>query len=148
MVIAGANVNVRGHVHQVAGGWCELIEASGAGQRAIGPLRGFDGVDIKMIRPDMIRVSFQHGFEGRDNLFCALGGLAVRRPELPGAQIHGTLRVERGGVEILRVPLAQRAHGVLIEDAELFQVRLGIVGVAGCERFDVAVLRFGSMGGE
>src|SRR5439155_13331623 len=69
-------------------------------------------------------------------------------PQFPGAQIHGALGVERGGVEVVGVALGEFAHRLLVIESELFLVGLlGVGGVALGESLDVsAFVRRGGVG--
>jgi hypothetical protein len=57
-------------------------------------------------------VAREHRLEDTDDLSGAIRRLTVERPELPRAQIHQALGVERGRVEIVGVFARQVAHGV------------------------------------
>ena len=105
---------MRGHVNEVAGERHERFEARRARQRVLGPGRRFERVDVVMVGADVKGIAAQHGFENRDERFCALLRLAVVRPELPRVQIHQALGVQRGRVEIVWILARQIAHGVSV----------------------------------
>ena len=56
-MIPHPRVNMRGHVHQVTGSRRELLQPGRTGQGALGMRRRFHGVDIIMIRSEMMRVA-------------------------------------------------------------------------------------------
>ena len=111
-LVADARIDVRGHVGEVAGGRRQRIEPQRARQRAARRRRRLDGVDVVVIGAEVIRIACEHRLEHGDDLVGAFGGLAVERPELPRAEVHQALGVQRGGVEIVRVSARQIAHRV------------------------------------
>ena len=59
----------------------------------------------------IVRVALYDRFDGFHDLDRPLVGLPVGRPVAPGTEIHRCLRIERGGVQIVRVQSCQLAHG-------------------------------------
>ncbi len=127
--VAGARVDVRRHVQQVADGRDQRFEPLRARQRALGRSRSLDGVDVVVVRADVSRPAFQRLLEHRDELDVLLGAARPQR--------HQAVGVERGGV---RIVLA------LLEDLTgIDRVAGGAVGgeartVAADERIRVAAL--------
>jgi hypothetical protein len=79
-IVADALIDVRGHVHEMTRGRRQRAEPIRAWQRTFRQRRRFDGVNIKMIRADVIRVAPQDGFEHGDHFFRPRRGSSVRRP--------------------------------------------------------------------
>ena len=88
----------------------ERLEPLGARHAAFRRPRRFDRMDVIVIGARMPRVARHHPFQGGDDLFGAWFGLAIKRIELPGPQVHHALGVERGGIEIVRKALRDLAH--------------------------------------
>ncbi len=118
-VAADALVDVRGHVHHVAGGRHQRHQRVGG---LLGPLRRgrrLEQVDEHVQRAGVLRVLRDHLFGERDDLARALVRLAVGHPVAPGPQVHHRLDVEHRDVEVVRELLMHAAH------------RLGVGGVVG-----------------
>ena len=140
-VVARADVDVRGHVHEVAGRRHERLQPLGRGKRALGALRGFGGVDVEVVRARMVGVALQDRLEHGDDLDGVRSRLAGGRPELPRRQVHQALGVESRGVEVVRIARGERLHGRRVVARDLRLVGIGRVGdVANRERLDVGAL--------
>ena len=57
---AGAQVDVRRHVHEMSGAWHERRQPVGVLLRALRIRRRFDGVDVEMDRARMVGLPLQH----------------------------------------------------------------------------------------
>jgi hypothetical protein len=139
-VAPDAHVDVGRHVHQVAGGRRESGEPLRARQCPLRARRRFDGVDVVVVRAQVVRVLREHAFEDRDDLRRAGRRLAIERPQLPRPQHHQGLGVERGRIEVVRVPAHDAAHGVGVVAVELHAIGAGGTRVALRERIDVVTL--------
>ena len=62
-VLAGADIDVRRHVHQVSRAGHQRLEPAGLRHRALGRLRRFDRVNVVVIRARMIRIALHHALE-------------------------------------------------------------------------------------
>ena len=111
-VAAESHEDVRGHVHQVAGAGHEIAEPLRARQGALRVRRGLDGVDVIVVGAGVIGVPIEHRLQRGHDLQRARRGLSRLRPEAPGAQIHQGFGEERGGVEIVGICGAERAHRI------------------------------------
>ena len=100
-------------------------------------------MDVVVVGAKVIRIARQHRLEHGHDLFGALRGLAVERPELPRVQVHQALGVERGGVEVVGVSARQIAHGVGVLARQRRAVRLGIGRKPDGHRLDVRALGLG-----
>lgn len=118
-VVASTHIGVRRHVDQVAGAGGERFQTPGTGQGALRMRGSLGHVDVVVIRADVVGVASQYGFQHSNDLFGVFRGKAVETPLLPRAQVHQTLRIECGRVEILRVALGQLPHGVSVVHVEL-----------------------------
>ena len=136
VIIAGPYIYVRGHVNQMAGAGSETGEPLGTGHGLLGMLGCLDGVYIKMISADVVRVALQHAFEHIDYLARAFCRLAIVAPKLPGMHVHGGVGEQDGGVRIGRILPHHLAHGLSIIDVELLRIGLGIGGIALGESAD------------
>ena len=139
-VVAGPHVDMRRHVDEVTRGRHQRLEAFGAGERPLRRVRRFDGVDVVVVGAHVARAALQHRLEHVHDLQRPFGRRTVVRPELPGTQVHQALGVQRGGVEIVRIPPDEIAHRVLVLDRQRFQIRLGIVRITLDDRLDVGAL--------
>ena len=100
-IIPRPGVDVRGHVDEVAGRRREARQAW-ARHGALGLGRGLGGVDVVVVGADVVGIAGEHPLEHLDDLLGALGGVALFVVELPRAEVHRALGVERGGVEVVR----------------------------------------------
>ena len=139
-VVARAGVDVRRHVREVAGGRRQGGETIGARQRAIGTGRRLHGVDVVMIRPEVIGIAAQHRFEHGRDLLGTFRRRPVEPPQLPRPQVHQALGIQRRGVEVVGEPLRQIAHPVRVLTRERRAVRLGIGREANGHGLDVGAL--------
>ena len=147
-VIAGADVDVRGHVHDVSRGRRKLRQAIGAGQSAFRRVGSFDAVNVIVNGAEMIGLAANHGLERGDNFLRAFFRRAVGAPESPGMEVHSGFGEERGGIEIVGEALHHVAHGIAILFQGSAQIRFGIGGKALGQRVDVGLVALGSVGGE
>jgi hypothetical protein len=63
--------------------------------------RGLASVDVQVVRERVLRIEFDHRLEGFQDLQRFRLRFAVDRPQVPGAEIHERLGVERANVGIL-----------------------------------------------
>ncbi len=126
----------------------QCLETSRRRERPLGLPRGLDGVDVVVVGAGVHRVALQDRLERRHDLGRALGRRPVRLPELPGAQVHARLGVQRRRVEIVRIPLGERFHRRVVVARELRLVGGRIGGVADREGLDVGPLVGGRGGRE
>ncbi len=143
-VVAGALEDVRRHVHEMSGRRRRGTQPLRTGERALRMRRRLDGVDVVVIRAEVMGVALQHRLQRADDGGGSLGGVAVVVIELPWVEVHHRLGVERGDVVIRRILLRQLAHGRAVVDRELLQIGVRIVAVTLRQRLDeVALLRRG-----
>ena len=121
---ADPRVDVRGHVHEVAGARQQLAQRV-RGRDALGRVRrGFDRVHVEVQRTGVLGIARDHRFERRDDLGRVALRLAGGVPVIPGLQVHHRLRVKRRRVEVVRVlrgHLAHRGRIGLVERAAVFR---------------------------
>ncbi len=139
-VIPYANVDVRGHVDQVSRRWCEARQALGRGQAGFRMRRRLDGVDVEVVRTEMIGIAFQYSLEHGNDLFGSGVRFAVMCVELPRMHVHAALGEESCGVEVVGIALVDLAHRVVIGGLEAIVVRIRLVCVPSGERLDVIAL--------
>ena len=103
-------VDVRGHVHQVAGSGHQSTQAVGRLDAALRVGRGLDRMHVQVQRTGMVGVARHHRFQGGDDL----GGMALRAQLLvvvrPGLQVHQRLGVQHGRIQVVRA-LPDQARG-------------------------------------
>ena len=115
LIIARLQKDVRRHVDQMTCGRDQAASQSfGARQGPFRSGRRFHRVDVVMVCPDVERVASQHRFKDPHDLHGALRRLAIRSPELPGAQVHHAFGIESRGVQIVGVTLDHITHGILV----------------------------------
>ncbi len=89
LIVAEAEVDVEGHVHQMSGARHGGRQAIGKGQRPLGLVRCLHHVDVEVDGAGMVRVLRQHFLERGDDLAgLALGLGAAGLPIVPRGQIH------------------------------------------------------------
>ncbi len=148
LVAAHAEVDVRGHVDQVARARHQRTEAVGRGRAAVGLGAGLDRVDVEMEGARMVGGGGQHALERLDDLLRAGLGLPVLRPQVPRPQVHQGVGEEGGGVGIVGKLPRDLAHGVGVRAVERRAVGLGIGRVADGLRLDGGALPRGCLGGQ
>ena len=89
---------------------------------------------------DVARVAPQHRLQEGDDLQGALRGLALRRPELPRAQVHARLGEQRRRVEIIGIALDELAHGVAVVESAPCRIGVGRGRMSPREGLDVEAL--------
>ncbi len=125
-VVARLQKDVARHVDEVARGRHQRQEACRARDGALEVGRGFDRVDVEVVRAGVVRVPSHHRLEHRDELLRSRRRLAVGGPELPRPQHHQALSEHRGEVEVVRILLHQVAHGVAVVEVQPLPVRLRV----------------------
>src|SRR4029078_2517199 len=127
IVVACADVYVGRHVNKMAGSRSKHLEPLRACQGPLRMRRSFHGMDVVVVRTDVLRVASKYGFQNRDHFLGAFGRLTVLTPELPWSQIHNALGVEGGGIEIISEAPVRVGHCILVVNGKLLQIGLGIV---------------------
>jgi hypothetical protein len=98
-VVSHAGVDMRRHVQQMPDHRDQRFETLRAGQSPFRASRAFHRMDVIVVRADVAGPPAQHLLEHRDELDVLL---RAARPER-----HQTVRIQRGGVRIIRIPLEQ-----------------------------------------
>ena len=130
-----AEIDVKGHVHEMAGAGHEIRETHGMGFRPFRPVRGLDHVNVVVDRPRMVRMFVQYPFEdGEDLRRSAFRPAAVRCPVVPRREIHQGLGVEDLDVRVLGVAGRHSIHGRGVGGIE--SRPLGVFGIALAQRLD------------
>ena len=142
-IAAGPQVDVRRHVHDMAGARHERGELVGVrfGAARIG--RRFDGVDVEMDRAGVIGLAASAPTRAREHVAGELARPAVDVPVVPRRGIHQRLREQRRRVEIVREALRQLAHRLGVGRVERRALGIRIGGVALRQRLDVGALLLG-----
>src|SRR5258707_1348166 len=78
----------------------------------------------------VVRVTAQDRLEHAEDLLGPLCRLAVRGPKLPGPQVHRTLGIQGGRVQVVGVLAGQFAHGFLVGGGEPLTVGVRVGGAA------------------
>ena len=125
-IVAGANVNMRGHVHDVSRSRSERSQLVGTSEGALGRSRSLHGMDVIVNRSQMIGVALHHRLECRYDFLRAGLGRAIDMPQAPGMQIHASLGKKSGGIEVVRKFADHLPHGIAIIFGSLFQIRIRI----------------------
>ena len=112
VVAPDALIDVRRHVHEVAGARHHAADAIGRRQRLLRMRRGLDGVDVVVVGARMLRAAREHLLERRRDLLGARRRLAVGLPQAPRAQIHHRLGEQHLHVVVGGELLGDLAHGV------------------------------------
>ncbi len=123
-VAADPHVDVRRHVHDVAGRRHGGRDRVGSAERPLGMRRRLDGVDVVVVRARMAGGAGEDLLERRHDLLRAGLRLPVARPEIPRPEHHQRLGEEHGGVEVVRMAARDLAHRIRVGAVE----RLPIVG--------------------
>ena len=144
-VVARADVDVRGHVHDVSRGGRQLGQMIRAGERALGRVGSLDRVNVIVNRAQVIGLAPNHGLQRRHNFFRALFRRSVRPPQAPRMQIHSGLREKRRRIKVVGKPLHHFAHRITILFRRGAQIRFGIAREALCQRRDVGLVAIGSV---
>ena len=84
-VVPSTEVDVRGHMNQMARCRRERFQTPGAGKRSLGVSRGLHSMNVIVIRTNMIWIASQHRFQDGNDLVCIFGRMAVKAPKLPRA---------------------------------------------------------------
>ena len=112
VVVAQADVDVRRHVHQVAGIRDHVAQAVGRGPGPLGLGRGLHGVDVEVVGRRVARGAGQHVLQHGDDLVGSGLHHPVGGPQVPGPQVHQGLGEERPHVGVGRIRGVHLAHGV------------------------------------
>ena len=107
--------------------------------------RCFHGVNVIMVRAEMIWIAFQDGLEERDNFLRSFVRLPIAQPEFPRMKIHHAFGIERHRIEIVRIDFHELRYRVPVIEIELTQIGFGIVRITNRERVDVSPLRIRSV---
>ena len=136
MVAAGADVDVRGHVHQVTGTGRERGQRVGLRQRAFWRGRGFDRVNVVVHRANVARIAGEHAFEFSQQAWGEFGGRTIGAPIGPRRQVHQRLGIQGGGVVIFREPVHDLRHRSGVGLIQRFAIGRRWIGIAQRQRFD------------
>ena len=139
-VVAGPNVDVGGHVHEVSCGRRHGGELVRSGECALWTARCLHCVDVVVDRSHVVGIAFQNRLQRRDDFFGAVLGGSVDVPQAPGMQVHSRFREERRGIEIVRKILHYFAHGIAIIFGGFATVGFWIGREALRHRLDVGLL--------
>jgi hypothetical protein len=113
-IIAGANVNMRGHVHDMPCARGEGSQPIRSRKRALGSGRSLHGMDVIVDRAQMIRIALYHRLQrGHDFIRTDLRR-AINVPQAPGMQIHASFGKERGSVQVVREFVDDLPHRIAI----------------------------------
>ena len=145
-VLAGADVDVRRHVHEVAGSRHERLEAGCRRGRTLRCARGLHRVDVIMVRPRVRGLLREYALDLRGDRWRPRFGRAVGRVKAPWMKIHQAFGVERADVGVIGKPPGQHAHRVGIRRFAHRLVSGGSGHVPSAERrheslLDVAAIR-------
>ena len=113
-IIAGAQINVCGHVNEMSRSGNGGLEAPGAGVCEFRMRSGFDGMNVIVVCAGVIGPALQCGFESGNNFRRVFIWFAVNAPELPRMQIHQTFGEENLRVGVVRIFVRERAHRVRV----------------------------------
>ena len=135
VVAARADVDVRGHVHQVARAGREVAQRVGELLRTRGIIGRFDRVDVVVDRADVLRIALEHRLDRTDDLRRVRVRLAAR-PVIPRREVH-----HRFGVHGLRVVVVGEVrddvrHRIGVRLVERRTIGGRGIGVALRQRFD------------
>jgi hypothetical protein len=120
-VAADTDVDVARHVDEVPRPRHEPGEALGAGDGALG-VELLDGVDEEVAAARVVRVLRDDGLEVGEGLGDPRIGAAVRRPVIPGPQVHERLRVEHRDLVVVREASGECGHGIGVRLVEVLAV--------------------------
>ena len=107
-------------------------------------------MDVEVDRPRMVRRLGEHAFEplldvGR----AALRLLALRLlPIVPGLRVHPRLCRQDGELQVVRILVRQRGHGLGEGHVQRRPLGGGVVGIAAGHGFDQPLLLFGRRRGQ
>ena len=115
VVVAQQDVDVRGHVDQVAGVGDELPELVGRLERVVGMPRHLHEMDVEMQETRVGHATWtsQRGvqdFLGLDRARTFRWGAGPQIPQRPWADVHQGIRVQRGDIEVVGVGAVHVAH--------------------------------------
>jgi hypothetical protein len=112
----------------MAGPGHQGFEALGVRQRAFGPCRGLDGMDIQVDRAGVARIALQHGLQRADDRrTVSLRLRAAGFPVVPGLRVHQRFdgqHLDRVLGRIARGDLLHRSGIGRVERAA-FSLRIG-----------------------
>ena len=147
-IVSGADVNMGGHVNDVAGPRREPGQPIGSRQRAVGIIRSLDRVNVVVDRAQVIGIALDHALERAHNLFGASNGRSVLIPQSPGMQVHAGLGEQRCSIEIIGELVRHLAHGVVIILGRFLQIGDGVRRKALRHRLNVSLLAGRGIGRE
>ena len=139
------NVDMRGHVYQVAGARNHTSQSVGGSDSALWLLL-LDSVNVEMIRTGMIGVVLQYEIERRKDLFGERLGFPVLGPVRPRHRIHHRFGEKRLNLEVVRKPSGDRSHRVGVRMVERRALRRWRCRVAGAKRLDQGAFLFARPG--
>lgn len=139
-VVAGADVNVRGHMDDVPRVGCKRGEFVGPGQGALGIVGGFNGMDVAMDSAQVVGIAFQHGLQCGHDLFRASFSSTVLVPQSPGMQVHARFGEQGCGIQVIGELARHFAHGVPIVFGGFLQIGIWIGRKAPGHRLNVGML--------
>ena len=87
-IVAGSDVNMRRHVHQMARPWRHCGQLVRGRQRPLRGRRSLNCVDVIVDRTHVIGIAFDYRFERGHNFFGARLRSSILTPQAPGMQIH------------------------------------------------------------
>ncbi len=142
-VFAGADVDVRRHVHQVSRGGRQSGQPVRAIVRPLRLVRRFHRVDVEVVCADVLGIAPQHALQCADDLFRTFVWTSLLVPQLPRVQVHQAFGIERGCIQIIGILLRQFLHraGVILLD--LLVVGVFRIGVAPGHGGDIVALGLG-----
>ena len=147
LVVSAEYVDVRGHVHEMAGIRHEVLEPVAVTEGAFGVRRHLHQVDVHVQQARMIPGA-RGLFKGALKDSHSLGGRGIRVryalvkiPELPRRPVHHGLGIETGDVEVVGVCLVDRLHRgseAVVEGLIVFD--RGVGGIARCQYLNESTL--------
>ena len=128
-VASDADIDVPGHVHDVASARHQVGETLRTGDGALG-VNLLHGVDVEMAGARVLRILLDDPFEAGKRFRDPGLGLALRRPVVPGTQRHQGLAAEHGDIRIVRPAPCDLPHGFGISRVQVAPVFLRLRRIA------------------
>ena len=139
-------VDVRGHVHQVAGTGHQLAQAVGGLDAALRVGRGLDRMHVQVQRTGMVGVARHHRLQGGDDLGGMARGLQLGVVVRPGLQVHQRLGVQHGRIQVVRALLQQAPGRLGVGLVQFAPVVAGLLRVTRRQRLDEGLLARAGVG--